>query len=229
MALVPFPGGAAPVPDDDDPHIHLTDPDPLEDSGAKMSFLDHLDELRKRLIACIYGLVFGCVVAFFFVDRIQAFIWLPLFRELNAVNGTKFNNPGLDTINASAMPAQNDGFVGVVIYGGAGNDVINGSQDDDRIAGGSGDDTIHAGAGNDHVYGDSSFNVNLLLFAQDQINRFAANDAAVSAMFAVPTTQTPGASTSRSRGPAIRPGRRARGSSRPWSSTPSLQARRRSR
>jgi sec-independent protein translocase protein TatC len=91
MALVPFPGGAAPVPeDDDDPHIHLTDPDSLEDSGAKMSFLDHLDELRKRLIACIYGLVAGCAVAFFFVDRIQAFIWIPLFRELNAVNGAKF-------------------------------------------------------------------------------------------------------------------------------------------
>ena len=60
-----------------------------------------------------------------------------------SVHGTKFNNPGIDTINASAMPAQNDGFVGVVIYGGAGNDVIYGSQDDDRIAGGSGDDTIH--------------------------------------------------------------------------------------
>jgi sec-independent protein translocase protein TatC len=90
MALVPFPGGAAPVPDDDDPHIHLTDPDSLEDSGAKMSFLDHLDELRKRLIACIYGLVGGCLVAFIFVDRIQAFIWLPLFRELNSVNGAKF-------------------------------------------------------------------------------------------------------------------------------------------
>jgi len=91
MALVPFPGGAAPVPDDDDPHIHLTDSDSFEeDSGAKMSFLDHLDELRKRLIACIYGLVFGCAVAFFFVDRIQTFIWLPLFQELNKVNGAKF-------------------------------------------------------------------------------------------------------------------------------------------
>ena len=32
-----------------------------EDSGAKMSFLDHLDELRKRLIACVWGLVIGCV------------------------------------------------------------------------------------------------------------------------------------------------------------------------
>jgi sec-independent protein translocase protein TatC len=89
MALVPFPGGAQPAPDDD-PDIHLTDPDALEDAGAKMSFLDHLDELRKRLIACVYGLIAGCAIAFFFVQRIQDFIWVPLYRELHAVNGAKF-------------------------------------------------------------------------------------------------------------------------------------------
>ena len=89
MALVPFPGGAQPAPDDDR-HIHLTDPDALEDAGAKMSFLDHLDELRKRLIACVWGLVAGCAIAFFFVQKIQDFIWVPLYRELHAVNGAKF-------------------------------------------------------------------------------------------------------------------------------------------
>jgi sec-independent protein translocase protein TatC len=89
MALVPFPGGAQPAPDDDR-HIQLTDPDAFEDAGAKMSFLDHLDELRKRLIACVYGLVVGCALAFFFVQRIQNFIWVPLYRELNAVSGAKF-------------------------------------------------------------------------------------------------------------------------------------------
>ena len=90
MALVPFPGAAQPAPDDDDRHIQLTDPDPLEDAGAKMSFLDHLDELRKRLIACLYGLVAGCAIGFFFVQRIQTFIWDPLYQQLNAVNGAKF-------------------------------------------------------------------------------------------------------------------------------------------
>ena len=90
MALVPFPGAAQPAPDDDDRHIQLTDPDALEDAGAKMSFLDHLDELRKRLIACLYGLVAGCAIGFFFVQRIQNFIWVPLYRELNVVNGAKF-------------------------------------------------------------------------------------------------------------------------------------------
>ena len=90
MALVPFPGAAQPVPDDDDRHIRLTDPDVLEDAGAKMSFLDHLDELRNRLIYSVYALVGGCAVGFFFVQRIQDFIWVPLYRELHAVNGAKF-------------------------------------------------------------------------------------------------------------------------------------------
>ncbi|HEX6976028.1 MAG TPA: twin-arginine translocase subunit TatC, partial [Vicinamibacterales bacterium] len=85
MALVPFPGSAGPASDPDDHHIHLTDPDPIE--AGKMSFLDHLDELRKRLIACVYGLVVGCVIAYLFVDRIQNFIWIPLWQQLG---GTKF-------------------------------------------------------------------------------------------------------------------------------------------
>ncbi len=89
MGLVSFPGANAPDPDDDR-HVELTDPDVLEDASGKMSFLDHLDELRKRLIACIYGLVAGCAIAFFFVDRIQNFIWYPLYRELHAVGGAKF-------------------------------------------------------------------------------------------------------------------------------------------
>jgi sec-independent protein translocase protein TatC len=90
MAIVKFAGSAQPEPDDDR-HIHLTDPDVFdEDDGAKMSFLDHLDELRKRLIACVWGLVVGCAIAFVFVQRIQNFIWLPLYEQLHAVNGAKF-------------------------------------------------------------------------------------------------------------------------------------------
>jgi sec-independent protein translocase protein TatC len=78
MALVPFPGAAAPEPDDDDRNLTLPDPDAVDDGSAKMSFLDHLDELRKRLIMCVYGLVGGCVVAFIFVDQTQTFIMKPL-------------------------------------------------------------------------------------------------------------------------------------------------------
>jgi sec-independent protein translocase protein TatC len=86
MALVPFPS-ASPGHPDDDPQIELTDPEPLDDDGSRMSFLEHLDELRKRLIYSVYSLVGGCAVAFIFVGRIQEAIWVPLFNELQ---GTKF-------------------------------------------------------------------------------------------------------------------------------------------
>ena len=88
MALVPFPSASPGRHDDDDEdsRIQLTDADPLDDSGSRMSFLEHLDELRKRLIGSVVALVVGFVIAFFFVDRIQRFIFVPLFA---ALDGTK--------------------------------------------------------------------------------------------------------------------------------------------
>ena len=72
MALVPFPSA---TPGDDD------DPDLFEESG-KMSFLEHLDELRKRLIYIVYSLLAGAVVAFIFIGRIFDFIMLPMQQML---------------------------------------------------------------------------------------------------------------------------------------------------
>ena len=87
MALVPFPSASPRRPDDDD-RIELTDRDGFdEQDGARMSFLEHLDELRKRLIFSVYALLAGCVVAFIFVGRIQNEIWQPLADELKV---TKF-------------------------------------------------------------------------------------------------------------------------------------------
>jgi sec-independent protein translocase protein TatC len=76
MALVPFPSSSVPDDYDDRPS------DSLDDAGAKMSFLEHLDELRKRLIGCAYSLLFGCVIGFIFVGRIQDFILQPLVAYL---------------------------------------------------------------------------------------------------------------------------------------------------
>jgi sec-independent protein translocase protein TatC len=68
---------------DDDPLIELTDPDELELDGGRMSFLEHLDELRKRLIASIIGIAAGCVVSFALLDRwIFPFIMLPMQQML---------------------------------------------------------------------------------------------------------------------------------------------------
>lgn len=87
MALVPFPSPSPGRQEDDESGILLTDADPFDDSSSRMSFLEHLDELRKRLIASVYALIGGCVLAFFFVDRIQRFIFVPLH---DALGGKQF-------------------------------------------------------------------------------------------------------------------------------------------
>src|SRR5829696_7682415 len=85
MALVPFPS-ASPERADEDTHLQPADADRFDEdddgAGARMSFLEHLDELRKRLIYSVYALLAGCSVAFFFAGRIQEFIFVPLHQAL---------------------------------------------------------------------------------------------------------------------------------------------------
>jgi sec-independent protein translocase protein TatC len=85
MALVPFPGAARPDADDER-HINLTDAEELDGGGAKMSFLEHLDELRKRLIYSAYSLLAGCAIAYVFIQRIVDFIMLPMRNMLPGGN-----------------------------------------------------------------------------------------------------------------------------------------------
>lgn len=58
------------------------DGDAEDDGGGRMSFLDHLDELRRRLVAAALSLAFGTLVAIFFIDRIFTFIMRPLYEKL---------------------------------------------------------------------------------------------------------------------------------------------------
>lgn len=87
MAVAPFP---TPSPvrtrDDDENRIALTDPEALEE--GRMSFLEHLDELRRRLIHCVVALLVGVVIAFFFLDRLFEFVFVPLQQTLP--DGGKF-------------------------------------------------------------------------------------------------------------------------------------------
>jgi len=79
MALVPFPGTRAP---------YDGDPDDDESSGAdKMSFLEHLDELRKRLIVCVSALGIGFLVSWAYVEKLVDFIFVPLRAT---IKGGKF-------------------------------------------------------------------------------------------------------------------------------------------
>ncbi len=88
MALVPFPSSS---PDkepqqtsahrDPDRRLELTDADEFDGAGGKMSFLEHLDELRTRLLHSVIGLGVGCVVAFIYLDEVFEFVTRPM-REM---------------------------------------------------------------------------------------------------------------------------------------------------
>jgi len=87
MALVPFPGTQAgayiPPPEEDD-----------DDSGAKMSFLEHLDELRKRIVNACIGIAVGVLISFFFIDRIFNFLLGPTRKVLPPGVKMIYTEPG---------------------------------------------------------------------------------------------------------------------------------------
>lgn len=59
-----------------------------------MSFLEHLDELRKRIIQICLGIVAGVVLGFFFIDRIFAFLMAPAKAALPAGTTLIYTQPG---------------------------------------------------------------------------------------------------------------------------------------
>src|SRR5262249_13735933 len=81
-----------------------------DDDGAegRMGFLEHLDELRRRLIRSCIAIGLGMLVAFFFYDRIADFVLAPTLRVLP---------PGTDLI--STKPGETFSFyVNVALIGG---------------------------------------------------------------------------------------------------------------
>lgn len=86
MALVPFPNQApTPVADDDIADPDRGDRDELDlddEGGGKMSFLEHLDELRRRIIYAVLSLAVGFIACAFFIQEIFDFIMRPLQQML---------------------------------------------------------------------------------------------------------------------------------------------------
>ena len=66
------------------PEQHDEDDD--VDGSSKMSFLEHLEELRKRLIYSAYSLLAGCAIAYIFIQRIFDFVMLPMQHMLPGGN-----------------------------------------------------------------------------------------------------------------------------------------------
>jgi sec-independent protein translocase protein TatC len=63
-------------------------------TNGKMGFLEHLDELRTRLIRSCLAIVVGMLVAFAFVDRIANFVLAPTLRMLPAGASLIMTRPG---------------------------------------------------------------------------------------------------------------------------------------
>src|SRR3954462_8433120 len=107
MALVPFPGSTSPHDLDPDPDFRTAgnrilrrDPgadgdrdDDEADSEAKMSFLEHLDELRKRIIYAAVSIFVGFLIAFIFIQQLFDFVMKPLQAGLPAGQHLIYTEP----------------------------------------------------------------------------------------------------------------------------------------
>jgi len=89
MALVPFPGtqpGAYKQlpPDEDDQEI----------GEAKMSFLEHLEELRVRIVRACVGIGVGLLISFAFIKQIVDFLLAPTRAVLPTGVKMVYTEPG---------------------------------------------------------------------------------------------------------------------------------------
>jgi sec-independent protein translocase protein TatC len=78
MALVPFPGGKTGA-------LQVPPEDPFDKDDfaeGKMSFLEHLEELRKRIINAVLGIAVGIAASFFFIQQIYDFLTAPALATL---------------------------------------------------------------------------------------------------------------------------------------------------
>jgi sec-independent protein translocase protein TatC len=94
MALVPFPGAAAPEPPDPSSPYSANSPartsspfagggeEDEEPAEGRMTFLEHLDELRKRITHAVVALLVGFLIAFAFINSIVDFVYQRLAADI---------------------------------------------------------------------------------------------------------------------------------------------------
>ncbi len=77
------------------------DPEEGDLNGKQMSFLEHLEELRVRLLHSIYAIVIAAGLSFAFADRIYGYLEKPLketLAQLHLNAGLVYTNP-VDPLN----------------------------------------------------------------------------------------------------------------------------------
>jgi sec-independent protein translocase protein TatC len=103
VALVQFPspqsGALQPDLEDD------------EEAGGKMSFLEHLDELRKRIVQALIGVAAGVAIGFAFINPVVNFILKPTWTVLPQGSRMIYTQPG----EAFGLYVQIGLIVGVIL------------------------------------------------------------------------------------------------------------------
>ena len=87
MALVPFPGPQSTA-------VAAAHEEDEESTGARMSFLDHLDELRRRIVNACIAVAVGVAATFWKIDFIFNFILAPTRAALPPGVKLIYTQPG---------------------------------------------------------------------------------------------------------------------------------------
>src|SRR5580658_6666847 len=87
---------APPPPGPPPPPPPPTEPPDEEEGMARMSFMDHLEELRKRLLLAVGGIGVAFFLCLFFSDELWSFVFAPAGAALTALH---VNPPTLKLIN----------------------------------------------------------------------------------------------------------------------------------
>lgn len=72
------------------------------EEGLQMSFLDHLDELRRRLINALISVAIAFAITFYFSDRIFTFLSVPIIAQLQKARQTRQAN-NTSTLNLEQL------------------------------------------------------------------------------------------------------------------------------
>jgi sec-independent protein translocase protein TatC len=92
MALVPFPSKAGKAAASD-PDPDWDDDDASTGGAGKMSFLEHLDELRKRIIWALAGVGIGFAISVGFLNQLYLFVIGPMKALLKPGQQLIFTDP----------------------------------------------------------------------------------------------------------------------------------------
>lgn len=89
----------------------------IEARGGQMSFLEHLDELRRRLVNSVIIVIIAFIICFYFSDTIFRFLSVPIRRELSAAVRRDLPMKGLSG-EEKILPLSNlnEGDTGVYVF-----------------------------------------------------------------------------------------------------------------